>query len=351
MYGWVLAILAPLSASAGTIESYYYDQFGYGSIANKGWTTGYSGDPWYSDGGQVYSSSDANVGDSAEALHNYAVRGDFIEQGAVRARFRNDDDDTIGVVMNCHGRYYYIVGHTEDSAPPPLTAVNTPTIFLIKVEDSTPTLLESVSTTSLDPSHWNDFYVYIDNGVITVVFNGIDVLSYTDSSPLAAGQYGIYAYDSGFAEWDADTNAYFDDVGAYFVDEDNDQVADDLDNCESIYNPDQTDRNENGIGDECDSDSDTDTDTDSDSDTDTDTDSDGDLDTGTPNDTSENVGGVGGGGGAEEGITFAGQCACQSPGGWMGVPWMIGGLSALLGLRRRRRIPPSPSRQSPETSV
>ena len=328
MFAWgLLAVVALESASAGTIEAFYDFEFGYGPLNDQGWTNGYWGDDWWGEDGMAFSSSDDSVdSDGVDALHNYLIRGDLIQQGVIKTQLQNDDNDTIGVVTNCQNGYYYLIGHSRDSSPPPLDSVQTGTVFLIKIENYVPTLLDSVETGPLNDHNWNTLEVTVDNGVITVALNTEDVLSFSDPSPLPAGQWGFYAYNSGWSEWESDSNAYFDDIGVYYVDEDDDGVADDIDNCETHANPEQEDLNENGIGDDCEEDGDADTDSDSDSDADTDSDSDSDADS-TPG---------GGNEGIQEGITGAGKCACNTPASLVTVPWMFGGLAALLGIRRRR---------------
>ncbi|HCH64781.1 MAG TPA: hypothetical protein DFR83_18385, partial [Deltaproteobacteria bacterium] len=77
-------------------------------------------------------------------------------------------------------------------------------------------------------------------------------LSGSDSSPLPAGATGVYAYDSGYG--DNFLITAFGSLELYAYDDDNDGVIDDNDNCESVANPDQSDRDRDGIGAACDSD-------------------------------------------------------------------------------------------------
>ena len=59
------------------------------------------------------------------------------------------------------------------------------------------------------------------------------------------GYIAVYDMTEGMSEWEGET--------VLCSDSDEDGINDDLDNCPDIYNPNQKDRDENGLGDTCDS--------------------------------------------------------------------------------------------------
>ena len=79
------------------------------------------------------------------------------------------------------------------------------------------------------------------------------MLDVTDPNPLPAGVAGVYAYDCGYSEgWGSVSGCFFDELRATRMDDDNDLVANDEDNCIVDANADQADVDGDGIGDICD---------------------------------------------------------------------------------------------------
>ena len=70
----------------------------------------------------------------------------------------------------------------------------------------------------------------------------------------------IGAYEYGAEKWEAGIEGWVPDFypWSFTIDTDSDGITDTKDNCPNIYNPDQKDENNNGIGDICDSEIDSD---------------------------------------------------------------------------------------------
>ena len=66
------------------------------------------------------------------------------------------------------------------------------------------------------------------------------------------GDIGYYAYDAGGWSYYGETETFFGNMTVYLMDDDEDGVADDSDNCEFEANPSQEDSDDDGIGDACD---------------------------------------------------------------------------------------------------
>lgn len=243
---------------AGEIEAWSIDDFGRNSEMDgrDGWVAGYEDDPWYGYEGVAYSLTDdtdrffERYGEGG-AADNWLIRGEDIQQVSVRAEWGSQDDDTMGIVSNHDGSdTFYLLAYTENSAPPPLDTVNNGAILvLMRVENGEPELLKRVSSDRATDS--NEFTLEVDDGVITVALNGDTFFAVEDPDPLAAGQVGLYAYNSGDDQGRNSTYCYFTSIDVSYVDEDDDGVADDVDNCEDVSNPGQADWNDNGVGDAC----------------------------------------------------------------------------------------------------
>lgn len=91
-------------------------------------------------------------------------------------------------------------------------------------------------------NHDNTVQVEVLGGTIKIAVNGVDVLEYTDPDPIPAGGIGIGSI------WESTTR--FDYV-TVVADTDGDGVADEEDNCPTVYNPYQEDVNGDGYGDAC----------------------------------------------------------------------------------------------------
>lgn len=243
---------------AGEIEAWSIDDFGRDTELDgrDGWSAGYDSDPWYGYEGAAYSltdDTDRNFEAYGEggAADNWLIRGDEIQQVVVRGDWSSQDDDTMGIVSNHNGSdTFYLLAYSEDSAPPPIDSVNNGAVLaLIRVENGEPSLLKRVSADWA--SGTNQFSLEIDDGILTASLNGDTFFAVEDEDPLGAGMVGMYAYNNGADGGQSSTYCWFTSLEVGYVDEDDDGVADDFDNCEDVSNPGQADWNDNGVGDAC----------------------------------------------------------------------------------------------------
>ncbi|MCB9666096.1 MAG: thrombospondin type 3 repeat-containing protein [Alphaproteobacteria bacterium] len=263
------------------------------------------------------------------------------------------------------GKHFYLAFHTEDRVPPNVGRVNRRArVILVRVEGGNLTELGRADVGGLGDTPKN-LRLDRQGGILTVHYDGKQVLQRLDGTPLPPGKAGVYAYANGVEDpgWFASSQpAFFDEVTASLLDSDNDGVGDDTDNCVDKANPGQVDLDADGIGDVCDPTpppppADT-GDTGSDTSVDTgDTGlAGGDSGSGNGGNGGSNSGGNGGSNnGGSSGVTFPdgngdsgsaddfvllypdeellAACGCDQGGaGW---PWLAG-VGLLLGLRRRR---------------
>ena len=263
--------LSATQAQAGEVNLYDVTNFpGQGELAGMdGWENGYSGDPWWRDGGVAASITDHNIGDtpwgttygSGGAIDNWIVKAGQIAQGGVEATFVNEDDDTVALVLGVNdGMDLYMAGYTKDNAPDPLGGQSQGTLFLIRVASGNATVVDTF-TLDLPVDTPHTLRVDSNDGEVSVSMNGTLRISATDPAPIPAGRGGMYGYDSGEAGGGGGTTwgggggggsaMYITAVRGFQFDDDDDDIVDDEDNCEFIANTDQADADNNGIGDAC----------------------------------------------------------------------------------------------------
>jgi MYXO-CTERM domain-containing protein len=316
-------------AHAGEIELWTDNSFGQdGEMEGVGgWDNGYSDDPWYSYDNRAYSMTDDRVQGGFEgygegtSADNWLIRGEDVAQGIVRIEWGSDDDDAVGLVSNHNGNdSFYMLVYSEHSVPPPLSETNDrPELILYRVENGEGQVLKRVRADYARST--NDLSLEVDDGVLTASLNDDTFFAVEDEEPLPAGQGGMYAYNSGEDGGNSSSYCWINSIEVFYVDEDDDGIPDDTDNCESVSNPGQADWNDNGIGDAC-----------------------GDpepQDTDEPVDTSVPDTGTGGTG-VPPGLTGnieleAMSCGCSSSSSRSGSRASWGGLVLLLGLVLRRR--------------
>jgi MYXO-CTERM domain-containing protein len=246
-------------ASAGEVDAWGVSDFGHDEqiAGSGGWTNGYRDDPWWSWDGLALSLTDDRVrndfegyGTGSEA-DNWVIRGADIAQGVVRVQWGSQDDDAIGLVSNHNGGdSFYLLIYSEHSVPPPLSETNDrPELILYRVENGKGEVLKRVRSGYAQES--NDLSLEVDDGILTASLNGDSFFAVEDAQPLAAGKGGFYAYNSGDDGGNSSSYCWISAIEVAYVDEDDDGVPDDTDNCEDVANPGQADWNDNGIGDAC----------------------------------------------------------------------------------------------------
>lgn len=256
-----MLIVAVMSALGGELPVWDADTFPRNTdIAGRdGWQTGYEDDAWYGaeDGDWAMSATDdGGQGEdrflSGGPADDWLINGDDVGDGRIVAEGAMDDDDTLGIVFHADGEGVYVAGWSSDSVPPPYRdRVDRPTVFLVRVQGRDVTLLAEQRAERNDGEQ-HRFDLTVNDGHLTLIIDDRNILEVDDPSPLPAGQAGFYAYNSGWDGGNGSTYAAFDYIEVTAMDDDDDDVADDIDNCEFVANTDQTDYNNDGAGDACD---------------------------------------------------------------------------------------------------
>lgn len=252
-----MIVLLGGASFAGELLVWEREDFGpEGPLAGAdGWEGGFAEDPWRSSGARAYTESDLTADEAPGATDNWLLRGAEVGQGGVEATFDTDDDDTMGVVLGHDGEgTFYLAGFTRDEAPPPVGRVAGPTLFLVKVTASVPTLVDAWQG---DPGLGeHTIRLERDDDRVWVSLDGLLLVQANDPAPLPPGRAGLYAYTAGedfpWLPFDEDTPAWFERLRVFAWDEDDDGVHDDLDDCETVADPDQLDADGDGVGDLCD---------------------------------------------------------------------------------------------------
>lgn len=256
-----VALAATTPATAGEQALWGITNFGgNGALAGtNGWENGYPGDDWWQGYGLAFSDSDDGVYGggsygSGWAADNWIVRGDNFQQGVAVGTFVTEDNDPVGIVMGVtDGEDFYLAGHTADDTPPGTGFPgNGSYAFLMRVEGGQGTMVADAPFTVITGESY-PIRLENNNGTLTMLLGGTQVLTWTDPNPLPEGRAGMWAYNSGFdGNGGNNTDTWFSRMEALVYDDDDDGVIDDEDNCEQVPNADQTDTDQNGIGDACD---------------------------------------------------------------------------------------------------
>lgn len=341
----LLALAGPAAASSQLLWS--YDAFGTPVSGHDSWKGGYSADTWsaFDYGGHTWAYPNTDEGDgtflqdapASNWMVNPAVPvkdGEFLFDAYI-----SDDDAIGGVVATSSTAAWMVVicGNQRGSSCP--VERHAGDVVLLQITSSGTTELDSAHDT-YPTGQIFDIHISSNDGVLRAwsEATGWEVTG-AIADGTAMSSMGFYAYNCG-GMGERSANCAFSQPMLYGLDDDNDNVIDDQDNCEFASNADQSDRDGDGIGDACDSstdtgggngggdaDTDTDTDSDTDADSDTDTDTDADTDSGSlDSDVGANIPGE---------IKTAGSCGCaSSPSG--GAAGLLGALGLAVVARRRR---------------
>jgi len=239
------------TALAGTETAWEVKDFGAdGELVD--WDAGYDEGGWFVSASQLYPGSDDDTVDHTYyglggPEDNWVVRGDAHRDMTVTAKFSTEDDDAIGVVSNFADDSLYMAVWSGDASPPPEAAYEGGRVMLYRISEGDGQLVSDGAAELVEGE--NSLEIRVNDDRINLRFNGETVVTWQDELPLGAGQAGLYAYDCGAAD---DRPAAFRAIKVGLIDEDDDGVVDDLDNCETEPNPDQEDSDGDGIGDACD---------------------------------------------------------------------------------------------------
>ncbi len=334
----LLALVAPAEASPQLVWS--YDAFGDYVAPADGWAGTYTADRWggFDYGGHTWAYPLTDEG-SGGWFENASI-SNWMTNPAVPVRdgeftwdaYITDDDGIGGVIGQGPDEAWMVLlcGAGRSSSCPVPNHVGDVVLLHITATRGAEEL--DFVHAPYPTGEVFDVHMSSNDGVLRA---WSDASGWDLSGPITDGtmmsNVGFYAYNCGGI-----TNNYancaFTQPLLYALDDDGDDIVDDHDNCEATPNPDQADRDGDGIGDACDDSTDTGGDADTDTDTDADTDADSDADTDTDADADvDSTGNLDTG----TAIKTAGSCSCAS-GPESGVAGMFVAVGAVLLGRRRR---------------
>ncbi|HND29973.1 MAG TPA: hypothetical protein PLA94_08230 [Myxococcota bacterium] len=321
-------------ALAADVEIWSYTKFPANTELDgyDGWVSGYDQDAWYGYQGQdgtFYALPATDDREEAGCDQRWAAScnnmlfhpAEDVNDGRFTTKMYTDDDDTIGVVFGVKGQKDYLAfllcGASEQSTCA-LEQVGAGNIALISVNNGTATVLATDSG-GFNLQTTLEFTVSMNDGNIVARMGNLRLEAPAPDKRKMNG-VGFYAYNAGAADR---SYVYFWDPVLSALDTDDDGVIDDEDNCQDDANPEQSDKDGDGIGAACDDDDKLPTTDDS----------------AAPTDDSGDGGNGGNGGkdGTGDGsveLSTTGGCTCDGSGG--AAPMVFGLLAGLLGLRRRR---------------
>ncbi len=271
-----IALLLTSPAHAYDLLDYWsYDDYSDGEsmVGVDGWERGFDEDDWegyysdYSGSNYVQSTTDYNTGDfggdwgSGGAIDNWLVNSEVsVEDGVMRVVMYTEDDDTVGVVCrfgNAENYILAILGPRGASNP-----IGTDNEFasIVKIAGGSAEVL-ATEEWSYTAGSVSGLELSCEDDQITLSYwqeqddrwaSPDEMVTATDSGARRSGSTGFYAYDAGGLRESGETRVLFGAIEVLKMDEDEDGVADDDDNCEEDANSDQADADSDGIGDVCD---------------------------------------------------------------------------------------------------
>lgn len=324
----MLSILMMSLAAAATVEAWAYSDFPTnGGVAGEdGWVNGYDEDEWAAFESRgvtwAYSTTDHTDGGrfgEGGALDNWLVNPAVeVLQGEYTVTSYVTDNDAFGIVMGVQeGEYLLLLvcGEEDNESSMqtcPVPGLSTQATALVRIRGRNAEVLDSVEV-GCTGGREVEMSVSIDDGLLVARYGDAEVSAEVDVRQPLTG-VGFYAYNEGTIDeegQDDGNTVYFRDVVVSWMDEDDDGVVDDEDNCEEEANPGQEDLDHDGIGSACDLSEDT-----------PDTGDTGEGDTGEADD--DTAGGI---------SIDQNGCGCASGGAAAGVGALVAGLAALA--RRR----------------
>ena len=269
-------LLAGVANASTWVDHFSYSTYpDFSSVLGiGGWETGYDDDGWYGyEGWTVFPTTDDNGGSwgSGGPRDNWLTNTNIdAEDLRITSWMYTEDDDTMAIIFNKTGpsTFYAVlaIGVRGSGASGPSDPWDRGRFFgLVEVQDGELTVLDSSSR--LPGDGWITWVRAEQNdGVLTVSVSEYDsnypyvdpdwsdpdwTFEATVDEPLGRGTAGFYAYDAGgFVSYE--TLTYFGPIEVEQLDEDDDGIVDDDDNCEFEYNAGQADDDGDGLGNVCD---------------------------------------------------------------------------------------------------
>ncbi len=271
----LLLLLSAPARAYDLLDYWSYEDYedGTSMIGVDSWAGGFSEDEWagyyssYSGRNYIQSTTDYNTSDyggdwtAGGAIDNWVVNRD-VSAGDVylRTTMYTEDDDTVGVVCRFQNKSNFILaimGQRGSSNP---IGEDSEFAAIVKLDGGVAEVLGS-SEWSYDQDSVRGIELICEDDQITLNYwseedsswsRPDETVTVTDDEGSVLGAAGFYAYDAGGYSEYGDTRVLFGAITVLRIDNDEDGIADDVDNCEDVANADQADVDGDSIGDACD---------------------------------------------------------------------------------------------------